>query len=477
MLPQNLDIVPQPMGDYQPVDRWQTHINGLFHALRGQQAQEYYQTFATADYRLAHALAADYVEQVQARAKTESAERRGRPLVVHEWGCGQGNLAACFLSHLKASDTSGAIYSRVRYVLVDPRPEALTTALAHPDLAAHRDRVETLCASATDLPTVAAGSVDRIICNELWNELPTKLIAKNKGEVEEEQVRPNLSETRHARIDDWSGFLRAFTAQDVTRLAPEASFFEDVIWEREYHKVDWKDVPYRKTIAEFLKPFDDEVLVPVNLGAFATVKEALRLLAPDAIGLSSFDAGAVEFEVLNTQEKPCSGHFGGLYSVMVNFPLIEAVAKHLGAKSVRVEPQREFIGRTLGATVVTLTDLLGTHPDLMHLGKWQQDRLVLQTLEALNRHYRSPYQRTLQFPLSSDMPASERQSLQALIESFRRDGVPHTASYLTEDEVMAAFPDLEPLGYEREAVQVALTAPPAGIDYTHWSCGASAPKP
>ncbi len=476
MLPQHLDVVPQPMGDYQPVDQWQMHINALFHALRGHQAQEYYQTFASADYRLAHALAADYVERVRARAKTEVPDGRARPLVIQEWGCGQGNLAACFLAHLKALDPAGAIYPRVRYVLVDPREKALATALAHPDLSAHRDRVETLCASATDLSMVEAGSVDRILCNELWTELPTKLVAKNRGEVEEEHVRPNLSEERHARIEDWSGFLRAFAGKDVARLQPESSFFEDLIWEREYHQVDWKEISYRKTIAEFLKPFDDEVLIPLNLGAFATVKEALRLLAADAIGFSSFDAGATEFDVLNTREKPCSGHFGGLYSVMVNFALIEAVARHLGATSIEIEPQREFIGRNLNATVLTLTDLLATHPDLMHLGKWQQDRLVLQTLDALNRHYRSPYRRILQFPLAPDMPDSERQALQAVIDSFRPDGVPHTAAYLTESEVMSAMPDLEGIGYEREAVTMAMTAPPAGIDYTHWTCGPVPPK-
>ncbi|MFO0775505.1 MAG: hypothetical protein U0172_12650 [Nitrospiraceae bacterium] len=470
MLPQHLDVVPQPMGDYQPVDKWQAHINALFHTLRGRQAQDYYQTFASADYRLAHAVAADYVERVRERDRRASEADRAKLLIVHEWGCGHGNFAACFLTQLRAIDAAGAVYPRVRYVLVDPQQSALDAALAHPDLAAHRTQVETICAAANDLSSVAAGTVDRIICNELWTELPTKLIAKNRTDVEEEHVRPNLSEQRHAQIADWSGFMRAFTNKDEAALAAEATFFEELIWEREYHPIEWKDVPYRKTIAEFLKPFDEEVLVPVNLGAFATVKEALRVLAPTAVGFSSFDAGATEFDVLNSREKPCSGNFGGLYSVMVNFALIEAIARHLGAKTVEIEPQREFIGRNLNATVLTLTDLLATHPDLMHLGKWQQDRLVLQTLHALNRHYRSPYRRTLHFPLPDDMPTAERSASDQMLAGFRPDGVPHTAAYLTESEVMTAFPDLEALGYERESVTMALSAPPAGIDYTHWYC-------
>ena len=470
MLPQHLDVVPQPMGEFQPLDRWQGHVNELFHALRGHQAQDFLQTFAAADYRLAHALAAEYVEQVKARSRNEASAGRDRPLIIHEWGCGHGNLAACFLNHVKALDKDGEIYPRVLYVLVDVREEALVTALAHPDLAVHRDRVQTLCASATSLASVPAGSVDRILCNELWTELPTKLVAKNKGEVEEEHVRPNLSEARHAQIEDWSGFLRAFAKKDLARLASESTFFEELIWEREYHNVDWKDVPYRKTIMEFLKPFDDEVLIPVNLGAFETVKEARRLMASDAIGFSSFDAGAATFETLSTPEKPCSAQIGGLYSVMVNFLLIGTVAKHLGAKELQIEPQREFIGRNLGANVMILTDILASHPELGRLTKWQQDRLVVQTLRALNQHYRSPYARTIQFPLSADMPESERATLESQLVELSPHGVPNTAAYLTEDEVMAALPDLEALEYDREGILMALHAPPAAIDYVHWNC-------
>lgn len=136
MLPQHLDVVPQPMGEYEPVDRWQAHVNALFHALRGHQAQEYFQTFASSDYRLAHALAVDYFEHVRARAKKEGDDHNQKhALVVHEWGCGHGNLAACFLGHLQDLDKAGDIYPRLTYVLVDMREEALSAALAHPDLA------------------------------------------------------------------------------------------------------------------------------------------------------------------------------------------------------------------------------------------------------------------------------------------------------------------------------------------------------
>ena len=64
---QDADALPQLIGDYKPVDQWQAHINQLFYRFRGDQIRNYYQTFASADYRLAHALAADYYERVRKR--------------------------------------------------------------------------------------------------------------------------------------------------------------------------------------------------------------------------------------------------------------------------------------------------------------------------------------------------------------------------------------------------------------------------
>jgi hypothetical protein len=482
---QDADALPQLIGDYKPLDQWQAHLNRLFYGLRGDKLRAYYQTFASADYRLAHALAADYYERVTKREKTLSVKREALSenapesritqhasrLTVLELGPGNGNLAACFLSHLKALDQQGAIYPRVRYVLVDWEQPALERALAHPDLASHRDRVETLRGSVDHLAEVADGTVDRIICNELWNDLPTKLMARNAGEIEEEYLRPNLSETLHANIQDWSTFVRAFEAKDLDVLKTFPPFLDDLVWEKEYRKVEWKDVPYRKTIAEFFKEIEDQVLVPVNLGAFATLKEAKRLLAPDAVGFSAFDAGTADLKVLNDPEKPCYGQFGGQYSFMINFALVEAAAKHLGLGQIALEPQREFVGRSLNTNVITLMDLLATHPSAgPKLQTWEQDRLALKTIKALNETYESPYSRALEFPLEKNMPPEERETLNGMLLSMKRQGIPDTVAYLTEEELTRASKDLEAVGYDPDTVNIALTAPPSPIEYYHFAC-------
>ena len=470
---QDADALPQLIGGYKPLDQWQAHINELFYRLRGNQLGHYYRTFASADYRLAHALAADYYEKV---VKREALRVKRAPspdasrLTIMEWGCGNGNLAACFLSHLKQLDQAGVVYPRVRYVLVDSHPETLDTARAHPDLAAHEGHIETLCASVEQLGSIRDGTVDRVMCNELWNDLPTKLMVWKEGEIEEEHLRPNLSETMHAVIENWSGFVRAFDAKDAETLKTFPPFFEDLIWEKEYHKVEWKDVPYRKTITEFLKGIDQQVLVPVNLGAFVTVKEAKRVLAADAIGFSSFDAGTADLRVLNDPDKPCYGLFGGQYSFMINFVLVEAVAKQMGVATVGIETQREFVGRSVNTNVLTLVDLLAVHPSAGEkMQPWEQDRLTIKTIRALNHTYESPYRRTLDFSLHQDTPAEEREALQGALVSLKQQGIPDTVAYLTEEELFTAMKELEELGYERDAVLMALNAPPGPIEYHHFS--------
>jgi len=476
---QDADALPQLIGEYKPLDQWQIHLNQLFYGLRGDKLRSYYQTFASADFRLAHALAADYFERVTKREKTAGRQSskplpltpHASPLTVLELGPGNGNLAACFLSHLKTLDKERTVYPRVRYVLVDWEQSVLDGALAHPDLAVHRDRVDLLCGSIHHIAEVADGTVDRIMCNELWNDLPTKLLAKHGGEVEEEYLRPNLSELLHAKIQDWSSFVRAFQEKNLDELKTFPPFLDELVWEKEYRKVEWKDLPYRKTIVDFLQAIDQEVLVPVNVGAFATLKEAKRLLAPDAIGFSAFDAGTADMNVLNDPEKPCYGQFGGQYSFMINFALVDAVAKHLGLKQTTFEPQREFVGRSLNTNVITLMDLLATHPSAgPKLQAWEQDRLVLKTIRALNETFESPYRRRLEFPLGASMPPEERETLGVIVRALKDNGIPDTVAYLTEEELTRAQKDLEGIGYDVDTIQMAMTAPPSPVEYCHFTC-------
>ena len=246
------EMLPQIMGDFAPVDVWQRHMNQVFYGVRGHSLRELYQTFASADYRLAYALATDYYRRVYQRDHANAQDRMlsssGEPktgpvstLTIHEWGCGNGNLAACFLDRVKELDQDGLIYPRIQYVLVDAVASVVADAQANPDLAKHSGRYTVLQADVTDLQACQDGSVDRIFCNELWSELPTKLLIRKGGEFMEEHLRPNLKESRLNDIADWSGFIHAFDQADGEVLKGFPSVLDDIVWERTYEKIDGKN--------------------------------------------------------------------------------------------------------------------------------------------------------------------------------------------------------------------------------------------
>ena len=111
------DALPQLLGDFSPIDVWQTQMNLVFYGLRGAKLRELYQTFAAADYRLGFALAADYLKQVQ-RRETADPSTTSNTLTIMEWGCGNGNLAACFLDRVQTLDSDESVYPRIQYILI-----------------------------------------------------------------------------------------------------------------------------------------------------------------------------------------------------------------------------------------------------------------------------------------------------------------------------------------------------------------------
>ena len=456
---------PQSIGEFKPVDQWQTHLNTLFYALQGDRLGNYSQTMASGDYRLAHALADEFYTDYRTRQDFPGM------VMVQEWGVGNGNLAACFLSHLKSLDTLGDLYSRVRYCLIDNNVDVLRSALRHPDLQVHRSQVWAVQADVQNLSGIKDKTVHWIVSNELWSDLPTKVMLRKEGEILEEQMRPNLSAAKTTQYRDWFGFVRDFGAVNVDGLRDQPPFLDEIIWEKDYHPVEWKRVPYRKTIAEFLKPIDELVLVPVNLGAFATMNESKRVLQPGGRFIS-LDAGTPDPDIIGDPDKPCYSLLGGQYTFMVNFALCEAIAGHLSLKGVTVQPQKEFVALQLGKNVLTLPELLNTYPFPGKLKAWERDRLILRTLELLSRVYSSPYRRTIDFPIRPDAPETERAEMIRIMHDLSSRAVPDTTAYLTEDEVLATLPALESLGFSKEGIQDLLADPneaPPHIDYYRFS--------
>jgi hypothetical protein len=173
--------------------------------------------------------------------------------------------------------------------------------------------------------------------------------------------------------------------------------------------------------------------------------------------------------VLNDPEKPCYTVQGGQFSFMVNFQLLQGVALHLGIQTGIIESQRDFVSRSLGAHVLSVMDLLASHPYPPDGEPWKLDVFILQTLEALNQTYRSPYKRRIEFPITEGTPTKERGELEALLKALPSHGVPDTIAYLTESEIRTAMPALEKIGYELDSIKAMMQFPAQPVDYTHFS--------
>ena len=97
----------------------------------------------------------------------------------------------------------------------------------------------------------------------------------------------------------------------------------------------------------------------------------------------------------------------------------------------------------------------------------EQDRLILQTIKALNESYQSPYTTTIDFPIREGLPNEDQAALRDLIHGLKPSGVPDTIAYITEEELTSAAKDLEEIGYDAQSFHIALSAPPAPVDYFH----------
>ena len=166
--------------------------------------------------------------QCVSRIKAQNADQAAGPLIVMEWGAGNGNLAACFLDRLQDLDQEQVVFPRIKYICLEQEPALLEQSKQNVDLAKHQGRVSFECRAVEDLASFGDGTVDRIICNELWSELPTKLVLRKEGEIKEEQLRPNLNEKRLVDFPDWPKFVEAFDKANLETLLSFPAFLGDL---------------------------------------------------------------------------------------------------------------------------------------------------------------------------------------------------------------------------------------------------------
>jgi len=428
-----------PLGDFKPADEWQTHVNEIFYGIQGPGIHNHFQTYVSRDHRLAHALAEDYFQQ--ARKRTSKSQHR----FVMEWGVGNGNLAGSFLSHLQSIDTEAQVYPHTRYILCDFSMEILRGARNNPRLKNHAGKFFTIQIDANSMDCFRKQTVDKVISNEIWDDLATKVLLKQDDSLFEEYLQP-LIDPDDAGMD-FDRFTKLFNEKNLDSLKHCPQVLPLIFWERTYQRVDIEDWPQADVLQVHVDHLENGTPVPINLGALTTLRRARHLLTDDGLGYTGMDYGMYSLQELNLSGRPYFNLYGGQYTFMVNFELLGDWGKATGYTSVEKEYQHRYVGKHLHDRVISVVELVQTHNDAPDMPPWDRDILMLKTLHALNKVYQSPYASKMEYPAMPGTPNAQHQQINELANSLSANGVPDTVAYVSEKEVGQVSADLAELGY------------------------------
>ncbi|MFQ5449852.1 MAG: class I SAM-dependent methyltransferase [Nitrospinaceae bacterium] len=446
-----------PLGDFQPADQWQIHVNSIFYGTLGPAIHNHFQTYASLDHRLAHSLAEEYFEQVRDQPLSPG------PRYILELGVGNGNLARCFLSRLREIDSGGRVYPRTHYVLCDYSEEILKGVRSNPRLREHAGHFSTIRADASGLGCFRPQSVDKIISNEIWDDLATRVLLKHQGTLYEEYLQPHLDPALIG--GDFETFSGCFGGKNYSALREYPPFLSHIHWEKSYQRVDIGDWPYPANLQAQIERFADEIPMPVNIGAFTTLERARGLLRPGGQGYRGFDYGMFSIDDLNREGRPYFNLYGGQYTFMVNFDLLVRVGKAVGFENVEKEYQHHYVAGNSARKVTSLVEILQSHPQIPQMAPWDRDLLMVQTLHALNRAYRSPYKNKMEYPLLPGTPKKQRKQIAQLVKKLSPYGVPDTVAYVTDGEVFSVIGTLKRLGYSERGLHQVFDGPPDAITF------------
>ena len=430
-----------PLGDFKPADKWQTHVNEIFYRIQGPGIHDHFQTYVSQDHRLAHALAEDYFERARQANCTQ-------PYFIMEWGVGNGNLAGCFLSHLQSIDTEGQVYPGTCYILCDFSMEILKGASNNARLKNHTGKFFAVQIDANHMDCFREKTIDKIISNEIWDDLSTKVLLKRDGSLYEEYIQPLIDPVAAGiNIDD---FIKPFNEKNLDLLKGCPRLLQFITWERTYQRVTIDDWPRADILQAHIDLLADEIPFPVNIGALATFRCARHLLRQGGFGYTGMDYGMYSMQELNFSERPYFNLYGGQYTFMVNFELLNQWAHAEGFSSVEKEHQHSYVGRHLQDKVISVVELVQTHSNAPNMSSWDRDILMLKTLNTLNKAYKNHYQSEMKYTAMEGAPSSQQKQIKELAGKLSTNGVPDTVAYVTEKEVMKVSADLAELGYDEQ---------------------------
>ena len=201
-----------------------------------------------------------------------------------------------------------------------------------------------------------------------------------------------------------------------------------ITWERTYQRVTIDDWPRADILQAHIDLLADEIPIPVNIGALATFRCARHLLRQDGFGYTGMDYGMYSMQELNFSERPYFNLYGGQYTFMVNFELLNQWAHAEGFSSVEKEHQHSYVGRHLRDKVTSVVELVQTHSDAPNMSSWGRDILMLKTLNILNKAYKNHYQSEMKYTAMEGAPSSQQKQIKELAEQIEHQWGPRYCS-------------------------------------------------
>lgn len=290
-----------------------------------------YEDFGTTVSKSSKVSVAQALEFYARLAKLESEGRLPNEINVHEYGIGNGAFAAFFLETLKKLDEKNntRYYEKIRYVLGDISRKLLEDVKKRKQVKEHERVLEFAELDATN-PPFKQKNVLYMRSSEVWDDLPTILLVKKKGEIFEVIARTK----NKTRVETKTGKSDA-----------------------------WKQHGFEKEIAETMKEMPENHVIPFSVGAAQSLEKCARQMdfesgaILDVIDYGFSSAEEVELEPEEIWNEFAVRVYGTQLTVDVNFLFLEKAAEKNGLQA-STQPTTEYLENVLGEKIFPVT--LGT---------------------------------------------------------------------------------------------------------------------
>jgi len=450
--------------DFMPADACLKHMKRLFYNVLGGSLYDHFSTTVNKDPRTGFALACDFHRHLN------SLHEVPKEVIVHEYGVGDGNLAAAFLHKMMELDREHDTdyQKRIRYVLCDFSDEVLNSVAKNMFLLQFTGNIRLARVDAetlkTDDPSIERyfrdGCVHKVISNELADELGTTVIVKSPGRMGVGYMRPLIRGRDVTRLGiDADGFKRAYESGDVETLKSYPPFFDAIALELVVRPATPEEIPDWDVVKDLLQSIGGEnVNVAVNHGFHNHLKAIRRVLnAESGQGYDIFDNGAIDLSKIKVK-KPQIIKTQGDYCSIVNFPVVASACANMGLNVTQLEYQRRYVSREL-EPVIYLEDLILTHPSMRKgWNEKQFDTLSAGVRPVINPNYDNILTRWKLIQSITERfsaPIMNPGILEATMRVYEKErikgevGIRYQLNMLTRSEVDASMPGLEMMGFSR----------------------------